>query len=681
MSEYSKDFQNYLALIEKSKNLDYHYYVLDDPLVADADYDDLIKSIRALEAKNPSWVQADSPSQRVGGGLLSAFSSVRHSQPMLSLDNIFDFADLQAFDTRIQERLTTQQIRYSAEPKFDGLALALRYEEGRLVQALTRGDGQVGENVLENVKTIRAIPLRLRQNQTEIPSVLEVRGEVYMPRAGFEALNASQLAKGEKPFANPRNAAAGSLRQLNPTITASRPLRFFAYGIGEVKSQNPLPSSYSQMMAWLADFALPVSPLLRVCEGVLALQQYYEEILARRHTLPYDIDGVVFKVDDFAAQQTLGFISRSPRFAIAYKFPAEEKTTQVEAIDIQVGRTGALTPVARLKPVEVGGVVVTNATLHNADELARKDIRVGDTVIVRRAGDVIPEVVRYIAKNRLPDSEPFQMPTHCPVCQSAVIKPEGEAITRCVAGLYCPAQRLQSLVHFVSKKAMDIDNLGQKVIEQLLEAELIHDASDLYQLQAEQLAALPRLGSKSAANIVQAIEASKQTTFARLLFALGIREVGEVTAGLLAAHFEDFTALKAANLETLSQINGIGPVMANYIVSFFQEAHNLAIIERLLAAGVTPENSQAVKTTASFFTDKKVVLTGTLSQMTRDAAKALLKSHGAQVQSSVSKETDIVIAGEKAGSKLTKAQTLGITVIDEAAFLQAINEQNQEQTP
>ncbi len=667
---------HYRALIDKVHTYDHHYYVLDEPLIPDADYDALVREIRTLEKQHPEIIAPDSPSQRVGGGLLDKFASVAHAIPMLSLDNVFNDDELGEFYQRVSERLdlpTDSDIDFAVEPKLDGLAMSLRYENGVLTQALTRGDGQVGENVLENVKTIRCIPLKLRESETLMPpAVLEVRGEVFMPKAGFTQLNQRQLANGEKTFANPRNAAAGSLRQLDSRITATRPLAFFTYGLGDIQGLDR-PTSYAAAINLLQQFGIPTCPLFKVVTGRDALLAYYRDILTQRDALDYEIDGVVYKVNDYALQQRLGFVSRAPRWAIAHKFPAQEKSTQVEDIAIQVGRTGALTPVARLQPVEVGGVTVTNATLHNADELARKDIRVGDRVIVRRAGDVIPEVVRYIPEYRQADSQAFVMPRACPVCGSEVVKPAGEAVTRCLAGLFCPAQRKQALIHFVSRKAMDIDGLGEKVIEQLVDAELIHTPADIYQLEHAQLANLERMGDKSASNAINAINASKAPTFARLLFALGIREVGEVTAQLLAEHYADFEALYATDVETLEGIEGIGPVMAAYIVGFFAEPHNREVIARLLASGVAPRNDVQSVASEGYFVGKKVVVTGTLSNMKRDEAKAQLKALGARVQSSVSKNTDILIAGEKAGSKLTKAQDLGVEVLDEEAFSLLIN--------
>lgn len=665
----------YLSLIERSQHYDYHYYVLDNPLVADADYDALVRQIHQIEQAHPEWVIVDSPTQRVGGGVLDSFERIEHTLPMLSLDNAFDTKTLKAFHQRVLTRLNlepTATLSYSCEPKLDGLAVALRYEQGRLVQALTRGDGRVGENVLNNIKTIRTIPLKLQSTKTaSVPAVIEIRGEVFMTRSGFEKLNGKQVANGEKTFVNPRNAAAGSLRQLDAGVAATRPLRFYAYGLG-VLTDEYKPTSYAEVVAWLKNLGVPVCPLFTTTKGLDGLLAYYEKILKVRNTLDYDIDGVVYKVNDFAQQKQLGFVSRAPRWAIAHKFPAQEKSTVVEAIDIQVGRTGALTPVARLSPVEVGGVTVTNATLHNADELARKDIRVGDRVIVRRAGDVIPEIVRFIPDDRKPDQPVFKMPSTCPVCQSAVIKPDNEAVTRCIAGLYCQAQRKQAIIHFVSRKAMNIDGLGERLITQLVDSEQIHTPADLYLLTQAQLASLERMGDKSASNVVAAIEHSKNTTFARLLYALGIREIGEVMAQALAEHYSGFDALYRAGIDDLVAIDGVGPVMADYIVNFFAESHNRQVIEQLLARGVIFSQQKKILAPNNFFSDKKVVVTGTLSTMTRQEVKAILIQLGGKSQSSVSKNTDVLIAGEKAGSKLSQAENLGIKILTEEQFLALI---------
>lgn len=672
----AKSHSAYLSLIKRSRHYDYHYYVLDNPVVADADYDALVRQIRQIEQLNPNWITADSPTQRVGGGVLEGFERVEHVIPMLSLDNVFDAKGLKAFDQRVLARLDLDEelpeLVYSCEPKLDGLAIALRYEQGILVQALTRGDGRVGENVLNNIKTIRAIPLTLRATDTvAVPSVIEIRGEVFMTRSGFEKLNHKQVANGEKTFVNPRNAAAGSLRQLDAGIAASRPLRFYAYGLGVLTAEYK-PASYAEMVAWLQAMGIPVCPLFATTKGLDGLLAYYEKTLKVRDTLDYDIDGVVYKVNDFGQQKQLGFVSRAPRWAVAHKFPAQEKSTLVEAIDIQVGRTGALTPVARLSPVEVGGVTVTNATLHNADELARKDIRVGDSVIVRRAGDVIPEIVRFIPDDRKPGRPVFKMPTTCPVCHSAVIKPDNEAVTRCVAGLYCQAQRKQAIIHFVSRKAMNIDGLGERLIEQLVDLEKIRTPADLYVLTKTELANLERMGEKSASNVIAAIEHSKNTTFARLLYALGIREIGEVMAQTLAEYYADFDALYQAQTEELMAIEGVGPVMADYIVSFFAESHNRQVIEQLLARGVVFYQQKTILAPTNYFSDKKVVVTGTLSTMTRQEVKAVLTRLGSKNQSSVSKNTDVLIAGEKAGGKLSQAEALGVEILTEQQFIALI---------
>ncbi|MBS9777453.1 MAG: NAD-dependent DNA ligase LigA [Gammaproteobacteria bacterium] len=666
----------YCSLIKKISDYDYHYYVLDNPLIPDIDYDELVKEIKSIELENPGIVIPESPTQRVGGGLLSHFESIAHSKPMLSLDNVFDKQELIAFNKRITERLTVSEkvgnespyphvIEYACEPKLDGLAISLRYENGLLVQALTRGDGKIGENVLNNIKTIRCIPLKLKNNP---PHTIEVRGEVFMPKKGFDKLNERQIVNAEKTFANPRNAAAGSLRQLDSRIAAKRPLAFYAYGLGIIEGGEQ-PVSYADTIEWLKDLGIPTCPLFSLANGLDELIHYHDKILESRDNLDYDIDGVVYKVNNYEQQKELGFVSRAPRWAIAHKFPAQEKSTLVENISIQVGRTGALTPVARLLPVEVGGVTVTNATLHNADELTRKDIRIGDTVIVRRAGDVIPEVVRFIPEYRKKESTSFTMPAKCPVCSSEVIKPEGEAVTRCIAGLFCQAQRKQAIIHFVSRKAMDIDGLGEKVIEQLVDVDLIKTPADLFTLKEKDLISLERMGEKSAKNTISAIEKSKDTSFSRLLFALGIREVGEIMAQTLAENYQNFEELYLANEESLIDIEGIGPVMAAYIIKFFAEPHNKEVINKLLENGVIPNNEKITITENNYFSAKKIVVTGTLSVMSRDEVKVELKKRGAKVQSSVSKNTDILIAGEKAGSKLAKAQELGVTVLNEGEFL------------
>ena len=592
---------------------------------------------------------------------------------MLSLNNGFSDEDVINFDRRVREGLERDSIRYSAEPKFDGLAISLRYEKGRFVQGATRGDGATGEDVTQNLRTVRGIPLQLRG---KAPQVLEVRGEVLMYKRDFAALNARQRAAEAKEFVNPRNAAAGSLRQLDSRITASRPLRFCAYGIGEVAGVT-LPGRHSELLDWLAGLGMPVSKDRSVVNGVEGVLDFYRRLGARRASLPYDIDGVVYKVDDLRAQEQLGFVSRAPRFALAHKFPAEEAQTEIVDIDVQVGRTGALTPTARLKPVFVGGVTVTNATLHNEDEVARKDVWVGDTVIVRRAGDVIPEVVRSLPEKRPATARPFRMPDKCPVCGSAVLRLPDEAVARCSGGLFCPAQRKQALLHFASRRAMDIEGLGEKIVDQLVERNVVRGPSDLYRLGVAALAELERMGEKSAQNLVaaledyldlvDAIEASKNTTLQRFIYALGIRNVGEATARDLARHFGKLDGLMAASEEALQQVPDVGPVVAESIRRFFAEAHNTEVIEQLRAGGVTwKEHEPAAAPVAGSLSGKTLVLTGTLPALTRDEARALIESAGGKVSGSVSKKTDYVVAGDEAGSKLERARELGVAVIDEA---------------
>ena len=655
------------ALREEIRAHDHAYYVLDNPRIADAEYDALMRELRALEAASGEPVPADSPTRRVGGKADSAFAPVAHSVPMLSLDNVFSAEEFHAFIKRLQERLDHSGLRLSAEPKFDGLAISLRYENGVLVRAATRGDGATGEDVTANVRTIRAIPLRLLD--TAPPAVIDIRGEIYMPKAAFAALNAAAERDGGKTFANPRNAAAGSLRQLDPAITASRKLSFFAYGLG-AHDGYALPATYSDLLAQYRAWGVPVCPLQRALDSVAAAVAYMADLGEKRHALPYEIDGVVYKADYYADQQAAGFLSRAPRWAVAWKFPAVEKTTLVEAIDVQVGRTGAITPVARLRPVEVGGVTVTNATLHNADEVARKDVRVGDTVFVRRAGDVIPEIVKTVLEARPAESLPFAMPTHCPDCGSEIIRPEGEAVARCSGGLHCRAQRAQALIHFASRKALDIQGLGDKLIEQLVRDDRLHSPADLFALTLEDWAALPRMAEKSAQNILAALEAAKSTTLARFIYALGIREVGNVSAELLARHYRELPALMAASEEDLQAIDGIGPVMAQYIRHFFLDDANRAVIAALQAAGIHwPVVEAPVIAADSPLAGKTVVITGTLPTMTRDEAAAHIARLGGKTSSAVSKKTDYLLAGDKAGSKLEKAQALGVAIIDEAQLL------------
>ena len=651
---------------------DHAYYVLDQPTIPDAEYDRLFRELRELEAAHPELQSADSPTMRVGGKPLAAFGQVAHRVPMLSLNNAFSLDDIAAFDRRCREGLEIDAVAYACEPKFDGLAISLRYEHGMFTQGATRGDGYTGEDVTQNLRTVRGIPLRLRGEAA--PPLLEVRGEVLMWRADFDQLNARQRERGEKEFVNPRNAAAGSLRQLDPAITAQRPLRFFAYGVADVAAFDAVssaPTFHADVLDCLAAWGLPVARERAVATGAAGLAAYFADMAAARASLPYDIDGVVYKVNDLAAQAALGFVSRAPRFAIAHKFPAEEALTTVEAIEVQVGRTGALTPVARLAPVFVGGVTVTNATLHNEAEARRKDVRVGDTVSVRRAGDVIPEVVAVMPERRPRDANgeplqpPFALPAHCPVCGSAVEKIEDEAIARCTGGLFCPAQRKQALLHFASRRAMDIEGLGEKLVDQLVDQAIVKTPADIYKLGLAGLANLQRMAEKSAANILAAIERSKATTLARFIYALGIRNVGEATAKDLARHFGNLDALLQADEARLQQVPDVGPVVAASIARFFAEPHNREVIEQLRAAGVHwPEGEPQMQ--ALPLMGKTFVLTGTLPTLAREQAKAMIESQGGKVAGSVSAKTDYVVAGADAGSKLDKAQQLGLNILDES---------------
>jgi DNA ligase (NAD+) len=648
----------------------YRYYVLDNPEIPDAEYDRLFRELQALEQHHPELITADSPTQRVGAQPAKELGEVKHLAPMLSLSNAFSDEELGDFDRRVRERLGVDHVTYTAEPKLDGLAMSLLYEDGRLVRGATRGDGTTGEDVTQNVRTIDAVPLKLRG--TGWPRILEVRGEVYMPKAGFEALNRRQAKEGNKAFANPRNAAAGSLRQLDPRITAARPLTIFCYGTGYVEG-GELPECHSRIMERLREWGLRVCPELKVVEGLEGCLEYYRDMGERRADLPYEIDGVVYKVDRLDQQAELGFVARAPRWAIAHKFPAQEEMTLLTEVEWQVGRTGALTPVARLEPVEVGGVTVSNATLHNMDEIERKDVHIGDTVIVRRAGDVIPEVVSVVESRRPSGARRPELPAHCPVCGSDVIRLEGEAVARCSGGLVCAAQRKEHIKHFASRRAMDIDGLGDKIVEQLVERELVKDPADLYSLTTEQLISLERMGQKSAENLCGAIEHSKNTTLARFLYALGIREVGEATAQALAGAFGDLDPLMEASEEQLLSVPDIGPVVAGHIHSFFRQEDNLRVIERLRSEGVSWEPVPVAEQGAKPLEGQTFVLTGTLSTMTRNDAKARLQALGAKVAGSVSKNTDYVVAGEAAGSKLTKAQELGVDILDEDALAQLLN--------
>ncbi len=662
-------------LEELKESLHYHavrYYVEDNPEIPDAEYDRLMRELLDIEAENPDLITVDSPSQRVGGQPLSAFSQVTHEVPMLSLDNAFDDSELDSFHKRAQERVGSQSVKeYCCEPKLDGLAVSLLYENGVLVQAATRGDGTTGENITENVRTIKAIPLKLRGN--DWPNRLEVRGEVFMPKAGFEKLNELARKKGEKIFVNPRNAAAGSLRQLDSRITASRPLSFYAYSVGVVQGAELAASHYERFLQ-IKSWGLPMCPETKRVESLADVKAYYQDILQRRDALPYEIDGVVIKIDDIAVQERLGFVARAPRWAIAYKFPAQEEMTTLNEVEFQVGRTGAITPVAKLEPVFVGGVTVSNATLHNADEIERLQVKIGDHVVIRRAGDVIPQVVSVIKERRPETARDIVFPTQCPVCGSHVERIEGEAVTRCMGGLVCQAQRKQALKHFVSRKALDVDGLGDKVIEQLVDREMVKTPADLFKLSAGILTVLDRMGPKSAQNIVNALEKSKETTLPRFLYSLGIREVGEATAANLAMHFKTLGAIQNATEEQLIEVQDIGAVVAQHITTFFSEEQNQAVVKDLLEQGIHwPEINTTEQVGELPLEGKTVVLTGTLSQLGRTEAKEALQALGAKVTGSVSKKTDILFAGENAGSKLAKAQELGIEIKTEQDLLELMN--------
>lgn len=647
----------------------YRYYVLDDPEITDAEYDRLFRELVRLEAEHPGLATADSPTQRVGAAPLAEFAAVAHRLPMLSLNNAFSEDEVAAFDRRVREGLELDVVEYVGEPKFDGLAINLCYEGGIFVQGATRGDGSTGEEVTPNLRTIRSIPLRL--HASAMPKVLEVRGEVLIFRKDFERLNQRQRDRGEKEFANPRNAAAGSVRQLDSRVTAARPLRFYAYGIGEVDG-GPECARHSELLDWMKTLGLPVCAEAKILQGAGQLLQFYRDLGERRAKLAYDIDGVVYKVNALEQQHRLGFVARAPRFAIAHKFPAEEAQTEVVAIDVQVGRTGALTPVARLKPVFVGGATVTNATLHNEDELKRKDIRVGDAVMVRRAGDVIPEVVRALPEKRPAHARAFHMPAHCPVCGSSVIRLPDEAVARCSGGLYCPAQRKQAILHFASRRAMDIEGLGERLVDQLVDRELVKTPADIYALKVATLADLDRMGEKSARNVIDAIDRSRNTTLERFIFALGVRNVGEATARDLARHFGRMDNLMDATEEELQQVRDIGPVVAYSIRRFFDEPHNRDVIGKLRKHLTFPDPAPELQKAASQFSGKTFVLTGTLASMTRDDARQSIEERGGKVAGSVSKKTDFVVAGADPGSKLDAAQALGVTVLDEAEFLNMI---------
>jgi DNA ligase (NAD+) len=655
------------ALRDQINHHNYLYYVQDAPEIPDSEYDKLMRELEELEHQFPKLITRDSPTQRVGATPLAEFGEVRHEVPMLSLDNAFDEQEVQDFVRRIHERLGTQaQLEYMAEPKLDGLAISLVYELGVLARGATRGDGTMGEDVTENIRTIPSVPLRLVGKG--FPALLEARGEIFMPKKGFEKLNAQALRKNEKPFINPRNAAAGSLRQLDPRITASRPLEFFAYAWGQVEG-GTLPERHSDVLARFRDWGLRTNPENHLVLGLDGCLKFYQQMAAKRDHLPYQIDGVVYKVDRLDLQRQLGFVARAPRWALAHKFPAEEAMTLLRAVEFQVGRTGALTPVARLEPVFVGGANVSNATLHNMDEIERKDVRIGDTIIVRRAGDVIPEVVSVVLSKRPKNARRVHLPTACPVCGSKVMRLEGEAVARCSGGLYCPAQRKELIRHFASRRALDIEGLGEKLVDQIVDAGLVHTPADIFHLTVAQIADLERMGDKSAENLVYAIDRARSTTLARFLYALGIREVGETTAGTLAQHFGNLEALMAVDETALLQVPDVGPVVAASIASFFHEPHNRQVIGALRKAGVRwPEHTGRRRVSSGPLSGKTFVLTGTLADMTRDEAKASIQALGGKVSGSVSKKTDFLVVGDGPGSKLAEAQKLGITQLEESAF-------------
>jgi DNA ligase (NAD+) len=656
-------------LKETLERYNYRYHALDDPEVPDAEYDKLMLELRALEAQHPELLTPDSPTQRVGAAPVAVFGVVKHRLAMLSLDNAFSEEDVRDFDRRVRERLAREEpVRYSAEPKLDGLAVSARYENGVFVQGATRGDGETGEDITHNLRTIKALPMKLRAERP--PPVLEVRGEVFMPLAGFERFNTEAIARGEKSFVNPRNAAAGSLRQLDPKMTAARPLDLFIYGLGVVEGAE-LPAHHSAILKALRHWGFKICPQSRMVEGADGCLDYYREMGVLRAKLPYQIDGVVYKVDDLELQKRLGFISRAPRWAVAHKFPAEEALTTVRGIEFQVGRTGALTPVARLEPAFVGGVTVSNATLHNMDELTRKDVRVGDTVVIRRAGDVIPEVARVLLERRVAGAEPVVLPTVCPVCGSPVVREADQAVARCTGGRTCPAQRKEEIRHFASRRALDIQGLGDKLVEQLVDRDWVRTPADLFALRAEQLSELDRMGEKSAQKLQAAIAAAKHTSLPRFLYSLGIRDVGEATALALAQYFRDIAALRRAGEEEIQRVPDVGPVVAKNVAAYFQDSDNAGIVDRLLAGGITWPAPAPIEAGAAL-TGKTFVLTGTLQALTREAAEEAIVRLGGKVSGSVSKKTHYVVAGTEAGSKLKKAEQLGIAVLDEAALLKLL---------
>ena len=664
------------SLRAQLRDHNYRYYVLDEPSIPDASYDRMMRRLQELEAEHPDLVTDDSPSRRVGGEALTEFRQVRHELPMLSLENAFSAGDLEEFERRIRNRLDTEDpIEYACEPKLDGVAVSLLYRDGKLERGATRGDGRTGEDITHNIRTIKSVPLKLMGKG--FPGLLEVRGEVYLPRDGFEAMNEQARAEGGKVFVNPRNAAAGTLRQLDPKVAAARPLQMCCYSVGIV-DDGELPARHSEILECLREWGLRINGESDVVQGVKGCNAYYDRLAEKRDSLPYDIDGIVFKVNDIELQQALGFVSRAPRWAIARKFPAQEESTRLLDVEFQVGRTGAVTPVARLEPVFVGGVTVSNATLHNRDEIDRLGVMKGDTVIVRRAGDVIPQVVSVILPERPDDAEQIRFPEHCPVCDSPLEHIEGEAVVRCSGGLVCQAQRKQSLKHFASRRAMDIDGLGDKLVEQLVDEGLVHNAADLYQLSADTLAGLERMGQKSAENLVAALEKSKHTSLQRFIFALGIREVGEATALNLATHFGSLDKVIAADEEALLEVPDVGPIVADHIRQFLDAEQNLDVIRQLIDAGVHWDEVVPVAAEELPLAGETWVVTGTLEALTRDGAREALQRLGARVAGSVSNKTRCVVAGPGAGSKLTKAQELGVEVIDEDAFLALLRQHGVE---
>ena len=667
-------FEQISQLRAQLEEHNHNYYVLDAPSIPDAEYDRLMRELSALEQANPEFQSPDSPTQKVGGAALDKFEQVTHQVPMLSLDNAFSEEEFAAFNRRIKERvMDNKELTFCCEPKLDGLAVSIIYRNGVLVQAATRGDGMVGENITQNVKTIRNVPLKLRGD--DFPAELEVRGEVFMDSAGFAKLNSEAEKRGDKVFVNPRNAAAGSLRQLDSKVTAKRPLMFYAYSTGLV-ADGQLPEDHYQQLAKLTDWGLPLCPETKLVEGQQAAFDYYQDILTRRSDLAYEIDGVVIKVNDKKLQERLGFVARAPRWAIAFKFPAQEEITQLLDVEFQVGRTGAITPVARLEPVFVGGVTVSNATLHNGDEIARLGVKIGDTVIIRRAGDVIPQITQVVLERRPDDAKEIEFPATCPICDSHVERIEGEAVARCTGGLVCQAQRKQAIKHFASRKALDVDGLGDKIVDQLVDRELIKTPADLFILKQGHFESLERMGPKSAKNLVNALQDAKQTTLAKFLYSLGIREVGEATAQNLANHFLTLEKITQASVDALTEVSDVGEIVAKHVRGFFSEEHNMAVVNALIEQGIHWPELTAPSSDAQPLAGLTYVLTGTLSELNRNDAKARLQALGAKVSGSVSAKTDALIAGEKAGSKLTKAQDLGIDVLTEADLIALLSEHN-----